>query len=180
MNDITNSSAQNQNEIARLEPSPARYYFGLGSMLVLGLFLGGLAATSSDVTSLARAFMVVLAGGLLALAFRTARSGRQAIVLTKFGLFDTAGRVVAHLDEIKRVDRGLLAFRPSNGFGLTLHARRTAAWAPGLWWRIGKTVGIGGLTPPSHNKAMAELLTLTLADRDGLLKDTLPDPPPNQ
>ena len=31
-----------------------------------------------------------------------------------------------------------------------------AAWTPGIWWRLGRRIGVGGLT--GEDAAMAELL----------------------
>jgi hypothetical protein len=53
--------------------------------------------------------------------------------------------------------------KPSNGFALKLKKARTRRWQPGLWWAIGRRVGIGGVTPGSHSKTMAQMLEALLA-----------------
>ena len=38
-------------------------------------------------------------------------------------------------------------------------------WRPGIWWRIGRRVGIGGVMPGHQTKAMAEILAALQAER---------------
>ena len=73
---------------------------------------------------------------------------------------------VAAWDDIARVERGAFALRPSNGFLLHLHAPGPRAWAPGLWWRLGRRLGVGGVTAAGQSKGMAEILTAMLVERD--------------
>jgi hypothetical protein len=39
------------------------------------------------------------------------------------------------------------------------------SWHPGLWWRLGQRIGIGGVTPGSQSKSMAEILSIMIAQR---------------
>ncbi|MGR3434089.1 MAG: hypothetical protein ACU0CO_04240, partial [Shimia sp.] len=76
------------------------------------------------------------------------------------------GREIAALPEIASVDRGTFAFKPASGF--LVHTARPlgAAWAPGLWWRVGRQVGIGGVTARHEAKLMGEVLAAMVAARD--------------
>ena len=56
------------------------------------------------------------------------------------------------------MDRGAFAFKPSNGFMLKLSRKGPFAWEPGIWWRIGRRVGVGGVTPGTPAKVMAEMI----------------------
>ena len=38
-------------------------------------------------------------------------------------------------------------------------------WEPGLWWRIGRRIGVGGVTPASQSKVMADLISARLVIR---------------
>jgi hypothetical protein len=67
------------------------------------------------------------------------------------------------------VERGAFAFKPSNGFLVRLDKPLGRGWAPGLWWRLGRLLGVGGVTSASQSKAMAEILSLELARRAGKL-----------
>jgi len=84
----------------------------------------------------------------------------MGLVLSETELKDTAGNVLALLSDIEGVDRGMLAFKPSNGFVLRLKTSQPRAWAPGLWWRVFKRVGVGGVTPSGPTKFMAEQIAL--------------------
>ena len=70
------------------------------------------------------------------------------------------------------VDRGAFAFQPSNGFLIRLRAGAERTWQPGMWWRIGTCVGVGGMTPGPQTKFMAETILAMITKRDmDLLKD---------
>ncbi|MEM9031633.1 MAG: hypothetical protein AAGB18_03220, partial [Pseudomonadota bacterium] len=75
------------------------------------------------------------------------------------------GRVLASLGDIKGVDRGAFAFKPSNGFLLRLHDPGVRAWVPGVWWRSGRYLGVGGLLPASETRAVAEAISLGLVSQ---------------
>jgi hypothetical protein len=38
-------------------------------------------------------------------------------------------------------------------------------WVPGLWWRIGRSVGVGGMTGAAETKMMAEMIEAMIAVR---------------
>ena len=87
------------------------------------------------------------------------------LVLSPAGLTCSDGRVVADMDEIIGVDRGAFAFKPSNGFMLKLSRKGPFAWEPGIWWRIGRRVGVGGVTPGTPAKVMAEMIQERITQR---------------
>jgi hypothetical protein len=82
--------------------------------------------------------------------------------LTVDGLFDTGGRCLARWEDIDRIDKGTFAFKPSNGFLIVLKRPGPRGWAPGLWWQIGRRVGVGGVTPRQSARFMAETMVLRL------------------
>lgn len=132
--------------------------------------MGGLAVlllrTALGQGSVSQALMV--AGGLAALALGYAmwRGRDDSLHWTDVGLTDGAGRIIAARDGIARVDRNPMALKPSNGFTLHMADRQTRAWQPGLYWRIGTRVGVGGLTSPGVAKALADRIALDTAPRD--------------
>ena len=79
-------------------------------------------------------------------------------MLTDTDLRDSDGVVLARLDQIIRVDRGAMAMKPANGFTLVLDARQPFGWAPGMWWRLGRRVGVGGVAVAHQAKFMAEVI----------------------
>ncbi|APX88882.1 hypothetical protein BV394_03345 [Brevirhabdus pacifica] len=119
----------------------------------------------------------LLGTGLLVLiqAERFRRSSALSLLLWPDRLEDSTGRLLCRMDEITKVERGTFAFKPSNGFVLLIDGRHGLAWAPGLWWRIGRRVGVGGVTPVPQTKAMADMLSMRVAERLGTRRFTFLD-----
>ena len=153
-------------EVARLDISLPRFVTGIGALAGLGGVVLWIAARGE--TGPVGAALFALAGlGALSLAVAVARAGRAGLVLTHEALVDTTGRVVCRIADIQAVERGVVALRPSNGFALRLRSPARAGWHPGLWWRVGRRVGIGGLTPTGQGRAAADLLGALVARRNG-------------
>ena len=112
-------------------------------------------------------FLFVVGGGAIWMAERMRRATSNAIELTRRELRDTRGTVLASVDQIVGVDRGMFAFKPSNGFLLKLTDKAPRSWHPGMWWRLGARIGVGGMTPGHQTKFMAEMISAMIAERDG-------------
>ena len=151
--------------IVRVAPSAGRRLLALVVLFGLGAMLVWLAVTARD-GLIGRVVLLALGVGVLIAAERMRRAAGSALILTATELRDSDGRVLALMDEIRHVDRGALAIRPSNGFILLLTEKRGAAWNPGLWWRTGRRVGVGGIAQAGATKFMAEQIALRIADRD--------------
>ena len=149
-------------DVARLAMNAPRYWIALGAWLALGGFLIYLALSAGTLIS---TIVGAIGLGLMYGAIRTLLSGRQELILTLDSLSDTRGRIVARVDDVQKVDRGTFSLRPSNGFGIQLKAPGPRGWQPGLWWCIGRRIGIGGLTPSGQGRAMADLLDAMVQDR---------------
>jgi hypothetical protein len=80
-------------------------------------------------------------------------------------LTDSEGTVLARVEDIVAVNRGAFAIKPSNGFTLTLKNPAPRAWQPGLWWRLGRRVAVGGVTPGSQARPMADIIAVMVARR---------------
>lgn len=129
--------------------------YGLGVLLIwLGLV--------SDAGLLGRVMLVVFGAGSLLLAERLRSATRAAVILTAQGLWDSEGREIAQLSNIRHVARGAFAAKPSGGFALDLIEARPRAYAPGLWWRAGRRVGVGGVTHSGAARFMAEQIAVML------------------
>ena len=111
--------------------------------------------------------MLAAGVGLVVLADRMRRATMRAIELTPDGLRESTGRVLCRLDEIESMERGAFAFKPSNGLLVRLKSGAPAAWAPGLWWRIGRKIGIGGVTSASQAKVLSDMISIQLIQRSG-------------
>lgn len=151
--------------IARLDPSPGRRFFSLAALAGLGLLLVQVALAHPPEAVGWQVFLLVLGALALMLAVRLWQATARGLVLREDGLWEAGGRRLAGFDEIASVDRGVFAFKPSNGFLVTLRAPAPRAWAPGLWWRLGRRIGVGGTTPGAAARAMADALAVMIDER---------------
>lgn len=150
--------------IARLKASPVRRGFGLFVMMLLGFLLLYLTVTI-EAGFVQKLFLVGVAAAVLWMARTMQRGTRGHIELLDTGLYFEDGRILAAMEDILRVERGVFAFKPSNGFVVTLQNKTERAWIPGLYWKFGTRVGIGGVTAPSEAKFMSDSLAVLLKAR---------------
>lgn len=148
-----------RNEVI-LRASPIRRGFAVAVLGALGALLLAMGIQ-------ARAPLVPWAFGAIAIymAYRLYAATKGGLRLSDAGIETLEGELIAPMDQIQRVDRGAFAFKPSNGFLLRLSDKSTGRWAPGLWWRMGRSVGVGGVTSAGAAKAMAEEIALRIARR---------------
>ena len=151
--------------LATVLPSTTRRFAGLVMLAVLGGLLVYVAMATPPASILWRALLLALGALVLWLAEKMRRATLVGVVLTVDELRTTDGQVLVRVDEILGVVRGSFSLKPSNGFSVLTKTRQERAWAPGIWWRFGKRVGIGGVTAASQAKYMAEILAAMLADR---------------
>ena len=151
--------------LAVVRASAARRGLGVAMLALLGVLLVYTAVVRPPAAAGWQMFLILV--GLFALwaAEKMRRATLLAVELTADGLRASDGEVIAALDQIDTVDRSMFAFKPSNGFILRLKERAEGRWQPGLWWRMGKRVGIGGVTPGAQSKAMADILAAMLIER---------------
>lgn len=130
---------------------------GLGALLIWMAFasLAGFAG---------RIGLLVMGVGMLIVGGWMRQAGNLSILLTDEGIFDSDGVQIAAMSDIQAIDRGAFAIKPSNGFSLKLKQKAPRAWRPGLWWRLGRRVGVGGIVNAGATKFMAEQIAMRLAD----------------
>jgi hypothetical protein len=147
--------------LMELAPSPGRRIFAVLTLYLLGMLLIGIVLADPPA-----AIWAVLLIGLGAAAIWAGEWLRRAtavsLALTVEGLFDSAGTVLARWDDIEKIERGAFALKPSNGFLLVLKAPGPRRWVPGVWWQIGRRVGVGGVMPMRPTRFMAEQIALKL------------------
>lgn len=109
------------------------------------------------------------------LAIPTALAGiavyRAKSMVVRFdgeAVFDDTGFVLCRIDQIVKVERGLGPLNPSSGFVIRTHEPQGSGWSPGLWWRFGRRIGIGGATSARAGRNMASAIDLV---RSGALDD---------
>ncbi len=155
--------------IALLRVSAGRRLFGAATEGGLGVLLIVVAMRLPEPSVLGVTALIGFGVLALALAQWSYRATSRDLVLTRRGLYDSAGEELARIDDIESVDRGLFAFKPSNGFLLRRKTPGSRRWLPGLWWRVGTRVGVGGATNGKAAREMADLIAL-------LQKGMLPGP----
>lgn len=148
-----------------LRPSRARLWFAVAAQAGAGLVLVWIAVALGEAGVVLRAACAVAGGLLLWGLGRLRDAGSRALVLTEAGLADTKDGPICRLADIVRVERGAFAFKPARGFALRLAARGPRRWVPGLWWRTGRTIGVGGLTGAGETRIMAEMIEAAVAAR---------------
>lgn len=153
--------------LAIVTASPPRRVVACGIVYALGLLLLYVALANPPAFWL---MVIVLAMGVavLVLAEALRRATRTQIIMSVDTVSTSDGIVLARLDDIISVDRGAFAFKPSNGFTLKLKDKQPRGWAPGLWWCLGRYVGVGGAVSAGQSKFMAEQIALRIAKRDGV------------
>ncbi|WP_375173373.1 hypothetical protein [Pseudooceanicola sp.] len=151
--------------LATLSVSPGRRVFGIGVLVGLTLLMLRMALAGA-VSSWLDLLVLVMGGAAAFGAWRMYRATRLSVVLRRDGLFDSEGTCLAAMSTIRSVDRGTFAFKPSNGFLLRLSEGGSRLWQPGLYWRFGRRIGIGGITRAAEAKQMADVLSVMLAERE--------------
>ncbi|MEO0863557.1 MAG: hypothetical protein AAFY39_03025 [Pseudomonadota bacterium] len=153
--------------IATVRASAGRRVLGIGSLWALAVLVFYLALTQSPAIGW-QLFLFVLGGCSVWLAELMRRATAHKLELTRTELRSSDGTTLALVDEMTGLDRGMFAFKPSNGFLLSVSKKEPVTWRPGMWWRLGKRVGVGGMTPGPQTKFMAEMISAMMAERDGV------------
>ncbi|MDC1399526.1 hypothetical protein N8306_03270 [Yoonia sp.] len=149
---------------ATVHASPGRRWFGYGVLFSLGAIV--LYTTLAHPPALHwMIFMLIFGVLMLWLAERLRRTTAMVITLTKDELHDSSGTVLARLEDVYSVERGAFALKPSNGFTLVMKQKGQRSWAPGMWWRMGYRVGVGGVTAAGQSRFMAEKIALQIKER---------------
>ena len=155
-----------EQELARVGVGAARRVVGLAVTGALAVALAWLALSPQPAPLGLRLLLLALAGLETLVVWRLYQATQQVLVLTTAGLAEEGGAMLAPMEQIAAVDRGLFAFKPSNGFLLKLKERGPRRFRPGLYWQFGKRLGVGGLVRGAEGKQMADALALYLARRD--------------
>lgn len=151
--------------LARIDTSTGRRVLGVGSMWLLAFLVIAVALLTPPSFGW-QVFLILIGGVALYIGEVMRRATDVSVELTDSGLRDSAGVLIAEMENIASIDRGMFAFKPSNGFLLRTTTRAPFHWRPGVWWRYGKSIGVGGMTPAGQAKAMSEIIAIKLAQRE--------------
>lgn len=153
--------------LLEINPSPMRRWLALLALLILAGML--LALSIGDVPDLWRLFFVGVGVWVLWSGNNLRKATLDGLVLTRAGLRTASGRMLAATGNVEKVERGVLAFKPSNGFLVRLKEADGNGWAPGLWWKFGRRLGVGGTLSGGQSRAMADLLAALVVEQDSQL-----------
>ncbi|WP_298857695.1 hypothetical protein [uncultured Sulfitobacter sp.] len=145
--------------------SAGRRFLGLGSLGLLGVMLIYIAIVQSPEIQW-RIFLLVLGVGSLWMVNRMRSATASRLELTETELRDSDGTRIALVEDIDVLDRGFFAFKPSNGFLMRTVKGGETEWRPGMWWRVGRRIGVGGMMPAHQSKQIAEILAIMMAKRE--------------
>lgn len=154
--------------LERISPNTARRVMATGCLGCLGVLLLWIAATQPPVDIGWLVFLILMGAGSLWLAWIVWDVSSRTLELTRLELREVGGRVLFTIDNVESVDRGFFAFKPAGGFLIRLKEPQGAkAYAPGLWWRRGRRVAVGGVTAARESKSVADLISVLLVQNRG-------------
>jgi hypothetical protein len=148
-----------------LRPSPPRLWFSVLSIGLLGALMLWIALAHPPAELGWRVVLLLGGGGALWGAWRLVGLRDRALLLTEAALIDSRDGEICRIDDIARLNRGVFAVKPARGFVLSLSGAPGRHWVPGLWWRIGRSVGVGGMTGAAETKLMAEMIEAMVMTR---------------
>jgi hypothetical protein len=149
-----------------LKPVAAKRYTALAMLYVLAGILAWVAVVQPPAGLGWQIFLWVLAIGAVLMANATAKATAQGLQLRGDAIYTDAGEVLVQVADIRKIDRGVFAVKPSNGFLLRLKTKHPRGWAPGVWWRLGRVMGVGGVTSKIQAQIMAETLALLVSRQE--------------
>ena len=149
--------------LAVLTPSPLRRVAGAGMLAALAALLLDLGLAHPPAALILQLFVLTLGVGAAWLGWRFWRATAATLELTGHALRERDGRCLALVADMRAVGNGVFAFKPASGFVITLATPARRGFAPGLWWRLGHHLGVGGATARHDARALADTLTALVA-----------------
>lgn len=152
--------------LASIVPRTARRAVAVGFVGTLGLIVWTVAALRPPEHFGYMLFLVFFGAGCLWLAYAMWQASAREIELTRSELREVGGRILCKVDNVARVDRGAFAFKPASGFLIRLkEPEGPGVYAPGTWWRWGRTLAVGGVTARQDGKNVADMMIVMLVER---------------
>ncbi len=159
---MTKDSAHQDEVLARIDASTFRLWGAIGIIFAFGVLLLWIAATGATGSLAGNLLFLVMSALAFFGAFKLHSVLGLSIELTHTALRDSHGRILCETANIADIDRSFFAFKPSNGFIVRLKTPDQRAWIPGMWWRVGRRIGVGGITSVAQAKTMADVISLLL------------------
>lgn len=152
--------------LASIVPRPVRRIVAVGFVVTLALLVWTIAAMRPPEHFGYMLFLVFFGAGCLWLGYGMWHASAREIELTRSELREVGGRVLCSIDNVARVDRGAFAFKPAGGFLIRLkEPEGPRTYAPGVWWRMGRTLAVGGVTARQDGKNVADMMIVMMVER---------------
>ena len=87
-----------------------------------------------------------------------ARYSNVGFLINEIGLFNLDKSLICKIEDIEKVDVSPYTFKAANGFIVLLKTKNSFKAIPGLYWRLGKRISIGGLISKSESKFLSGTL----------------------
>lgn len=152
--------------LQELRASKIRRVLACGVLVVIGGMFWWVGMQDDQMGWPSRAMMAGFGALWLWGAFELWRGTAGAVILNDTGIVDSSGAQVTSIENIAAIERGIVSMKPSHGMLLKLSESGSAKWVPGLWWRLGARVGIGGLTAKRDTRLFAEALEQRIRTKD--------------
>lgn len=164
---MARTSKIDPNEVlASIDPRPLRRAVAVGFIGVLAALVWTIAALRPPEHFGYMLFLVFFGAGCFWLAYGMWQATARTIELTRSELREVGGRRLCTIENVARVDRGAFAFKPAGGFLVRLKTSEGArVYAPGLWWRWGRTIAVGGVTARQDGKNVADMMIVMQVER---------------
>lgn len=153
------------NIILKLKPSRGRRIVGAVLLMLCGFFILFYTVFAAQDALFFRVAALLIGALFLWQAQWNLRVSNTTITLTKEGLYAANGDLICRVSNMVEIDDGWFSFKPSNGFLVRLYEAEDPKWARGLYWRIGKRLGVGGAIEPAEVKALSAQLSLLIRER---------------
>ena len=135
-----------------------RRWFGVFSLGLPALIIGALLVQGAITSLISTVILLVVAGVFGWSAYRMATVPAKGIVFDGKSLETEDGLVLAKMDEIVDVQTSIFAMKPTNGFTLILNSTSKMPTRPGIFWRQGRHMGVGGLLRASEAKSIGKAI----------------------
>lgn len=152
--------------LAKIEINQARRWLGIIMVSFVGLLCLYVVIAAPNRVPWVMFVMTLIAAGFLWFAYSMYRATTDTLILSETSLTTGSGYLLCQIDDIEKIDRGFFAMKPSNGFTLYVKQNAPLKMVTGVWWRLGKRIGIGGTTNPAQAKEMANVISVLIAKRD--------------
>ena len=96
----------------------------------------------------------------------------MGFLLNQEGIFNLDNTIICRIEDIETIDTSPYTFRSANGFIVFLRERSTFKIVPGLYWRLGNRISIGGLVSKAESKFLSTTM-LNLMNTQKKAKKTM-------